>query len=41
MNRMPPAVEMDVVLGPKAEGSPEGDGSLRAHGYVSRAGARS
>ena len=36
MNRMPPAVEMDVVVGPKAEGAPEGDRSLRAHDHVSR-----
>ena len=41
MNRMPPAVEMDAVVGPKAEGAPEGDRSLRPHRYVSRDGARS
>ena len=41
MNRMPPAVEMDVVVGPTAGGSPEGDRSRRAHGYVSRDGTRS
>ena len=32
MTRMPPAVEMDVVVGP------EGDRSLRAHDHVSRDG---
>ena len=37
MNRMPPAVEMDVVVGPKAEGAR----SLRARGHVSRDGTRS
>ena len=34
MTRMPPAVEMDMVVGPKAEG----DRSRRPHGYVSRDG---
>ena len=41
MNRMPPAVEMDVVAGAERGGSLEGDRSLRAHGYVSRDGTRS
>ena len=31
-------VEMDVVVGPNAEGAREGDRSRRPHGYVSRDG---
>ena len=38
MTRMPPAVETDVVVGPKAEGAPEGDRSRRPHDHVSRDG---
>ena len=41
MNRMPPAVEMDVVVGPKAEGARRATGAFRAHDHVSRDGTRS
>ena len=43
MNRMPPTVEMDVIVGPRAEeeGSPEGDRSRRPHDDVTRDRPRS
>ncbi len=41
MNQMPPTVEMDVVVGPEAEGARRATGSLRAYDDVTRARPRS